>query len=141
MIFAAFFAACATDTADTADTAEEAVASPTLAWLSPSEGDTFAAGDVACSMVIDAFTLQDPAKHGEGEPVGYIAVSVDAAEVLQTGATTFTLPLEAGAHTLAAALFYADGDEVSATADRLCEEDDTDTTCAPVAASIAVTVE
>lgn len=139
MLFVLSLLACGTTTST--DTAEEAVAPPTLAWLTPSEGDTVSAGDVACSTIIDAFTLEDPAKHNEGAPIGFVAVSVDGQEVLQAGATTFTLTLDAGAHELIAQLFYADGDEVSANADRLCDEDDTDTTCANVAATINVTAQ
>jgi len=123
------------------DSGEAPVAPPLIEWLNPADGATIEAGDATCSTIIDAFTLADPAKHSEGAPTGYVAVSVDGAEVLQSGATTFTLTLDAGAHELTAALFYADGDEVSANADRLCEEDDTGDTCAPVAATIAVTVE
>lgn len=128
-----------TDKSD--DTGTETVAPPTVTWLAPDDGATVAAGDVACSTVIDAFTLQDPAKHNEGAPIGYVSVSVDGTEVLQAGTTTFTLPLTAGAHDLTAALFYEDGDEVSANADHLCDEEDTDTTCVPVAATISVTAE
>lgn len=139
MILALLFA-CTTAATDSADSAEETVAPPLVDWLSPAEGDTVASGtDLPCSIVVDAFTLQDPAKHNEGAPIGHVRVSVDGTEALQTGGTTFTLNLTPGAHTLEAALFFADGDEVSANADRLCDEDDSDTTCAPVSASISVT--
>lgn len=138
MLFTLALLAC---TSSSDDSGKEAVAPPTLSWLSPAEGDTVAAGDVSCSTVVDAFSLQDPAKHNDGAPIGYIQVSVDGTEVLTTGSTTFTLTLAAGAHTLAAALFYDDGDAVSANSERLCEEDDADTTCAPVAASISVTAQ
>ena len=89
------------------DTAAEAV---TLAFLSPTDGETVTAGEVAVSVVVDGFTLEDPAKHSEGAPEGYLAVTVDGAEVLTTGETQFNVTLDAGEHTLGGALFYADGD-------------------------------
>ena len=138
MILALALLAC---TVKSDDTGEETVAPPTISWLSPTDGDTVAAGDVSCSTVIGAFTLQDPAKHNDGAPIGYVSVSVDDVEILTTGDTTFTLTLDAGAHDLMAALFYDDGDEVSANTDRLCDEDDADASCAPVMAMISVTAE
>ncbi len=123
------------------DTGEETVALPTISWLSPADGDTVAAGDVSCSTVIEAFTLQDPAKHNDGAPIGYVSVSVDDTEVVTTGATTFRLTLDAGAHALMAALFYDDGDAVSANTEGLCDEEDADPACAPVIATISVTAE
>ena len=81
-----------------------------VSFLSPVDGDTVTAGDVAVSIVVDGFTLHAPAKHNEGEAAGYVAVSVDGAEVLTTGETQFTLPLVAGAHTLTAELHFEDGD-------------------------------
>ena len=35
---------------------EEATASPTVEWLTPADGDTVTAGDVACSLVIGFFS-------------------------------------------------------------------------------------
>jgi hypothetical protein len=121
------------------ETGEETFPAPTVEWVAPTDGDTVAAGDVACSVAVGNFTLQSPAKHNEGQPEGYLSVSVDGTEALQTAETTFTLTLEGGAHTLAGQLYYVDGDEVTATADRVCDEDDTDAACAPVVASIDVT--
>lgn len=120
------------------DDSGAAVAAPTVTWLSPTDGATVTAGLVSCSIVIDGFALQDPAKHNDGAPAGYIAISVDDAVVLSTGDTTFDLTVGTGPHTLTAQLYYADGDEVSATTTRLCDEEDTDTACAPVVASIAI---
>lgn len=138
MIFALTLSGCS-GAKDSGSASEEEA--PTVSWLSPADGDTVAAGDVACSVLIEGFTLHDPAKHNDGAPIGYISVSADGAEVLATGETTFTLPLAAGAHTLTASLFYSDGDEVLASADHLCGEDDADAACVPVAASISVTAE
>jgi len=121
MLIPLLFLACTGHPDDTGELAE----APSLSWLTPADGDTVAAGEVACSVVVDDFTLEDPAKHNEGAPIGYISVSVDGAEVLTTGSTNFTLTLTAGAHDLSAALFYADGDEIEP----------------PVAATVAVSVE
>ena len=118
---------------------EEPVAAPTLEWLTPAEGATVAAGSVACSLVVDEFTLEAPAKHNDGAPIGYLSIAVDGVEVLTTGDTAFDLTLEAGAHTLDAALFFADGDAAYANATELCEEGAAG--CEPVAASVSVTVE
>lgn len=101
-----FFAAlaCATPEAE--------VEAATLVFLSPETGDEPPVGDLACSVVVENFLLVDPAKHG-GEDVseGYISVRVDGAEVLQSGATTFTVTLDAaGAVVLEAELLYDDGD-------------------------------
>ena len=116
-------------------------AAPSITWLAPTDGATVTAGLVECSLVIDGFSLQDPSKHNEGAPSGYVSVSDNDALALSTGETTFSITLAAGAHTLLAQLYYADGDEVSATTSRLCDEEDTDTACAPVTASIAVTAQ
>ena len=118
---------------------EEPVPAATLEWVSPRDGDTTAAGDVACSVAANGFTLSDPAKHNEGQPIGYIEVRIDDAVVLQTGATTFALSLEPGNHTLSAQLFLDDGDEVVTDDEYTCDEDDK--TCEPVVASIDLTVE
>lgn len=121
---------------------DDEVASPaTLEWLAPADGDTVPAGDVAGTVVVEGFALEDPAKHNEGTPEGYVAVGVDGDEVLQAGGTQFTLTLTAGAHELSAQLFYADGDEVLSSDTAICEEDSADTACAPVMATIAVTAE
>lgn len=94
------------------DKAEED-ADATIAFLSPEDGATVAVGDVDFSVLVENFALVDPAKHGgEEEPEGYIGLSVDGVEVLQSGETQFTLTLEeAGERTIEAELFYAnDGD-------------------------------
>ncbi|MDP2314202.1 MAG: hypothetical protein Q8P41_14965 [Pseudomonadota bacterium] len=85
-------------------------AASSITFLSPAAGATVPAGDVSVSVVVENFVLVSPAKHNEGEAEGYIAVSVDGAEVLQTGDTQFTVTLAAGAHTLGAELYYTDGD-------------------------------
>ena len=118
---------------------EEPVTAPTVQWLSPADGATIAAGTTAASVVVDDFTLESPAKHNEGAPIGYLAISIDGTEVLTTGETTFDLTMDPGAYTLEAALYFVDGDEVTALDGSLCEEDAEG--CAPVAASVSITVE
>ncbi len=100
-------------TACTGETDTAADVEPTIAFLSPAEGDTVSIGDLACAVVVEKFLLTDPAKHGgEEEPEGYIGVRVDGVEVLQSSTTNFTIPLDtAGVVELTAELFYAnDGD-------------------------------
>lgn len=83
----------------------------TLTLLTPSEGDVVAAGAVSVAVVVEDFLLVDPAKHNDGSPEGYLQVRLDGADVLTTGATTFTVEdVAAGAHTLEVELYYADGD-------------------------------
>lgn len=117
---------------------------PTIAWLSPLDGDTIAAGtDVSSSVVVENFTLTAPVKHNEGTPVGYLSILSDGTEALQTGETTFIVPaiaLGVGEHDLTAQIFYADGDEVSASSEALCDEEATEG-CTPVSATIHVTVQ
>jgi hypothetical protein len=119
------------------DTGEAATA-PTVEWLNPIEGDSLTAGPQAASLLVEHFSLVDPAKHSEGGAAGYVGVSVDGAEVLLTGSTTVEFDLVAGAHEIAATLYYDDGDEVSAKDGLLCEEGDAG--CATVEAVVAVTV-
>jgi len=117
---------------------------PTIAWLSPLDGDTVAAGtDVSASVVVENFTLTAPVKHNEGTPVGYLSLLSDGTEFAQTGETTFIIPaisLGVGEHDLTAQIFYADGDEVSASSDALCDEEATEG-CAPVITTIHVNVQ
>jgi hypothetical protein len=139
MLFFALFALACSGNAE--DSGGEAVDAPTIEWLVPSEGDTVTAGDVACSTIVDGFTLEDHAKHNEGAPEGYMSVSVDGAEALAGSETNFTVTLAAGAHDLTAALFYADGDAVIATDTALCDEEADDDACVPVVATVRVTAE
>jgi hypothetical protein len=117
---------------------EETVA-PSLSWLSPRDGESVAIGNLSCALIIESFSLVDPAKHNEGAPIGYVAVARDGIDILDVGSTTFDLNLDAGDHTLGATLYYADYDKVSVKDGLLCDEDEDG--CAPVEASIAVTVE
>lgn len=117
---------------------EAVPAAPTVLWLSPADGETLQAGEAAGSVIVEAFTMQPPTKHNVGQPIGYLRITVDGAEALRTGETTFTLSLGPGPHTLGAALAYADDDVVYANADGLC--DTADPACAPVEARIDVTV-
>lgn len=93
------------------DTAVEETS--TVTFLDPIDGDTVPAGDIAVSVIVEGFALEAPAKHNEGEPEGYIAVTVDGVEALTTAETQFTVTIaEAGSHTIGAALTYADGDAI-----------------------------
>lgn len=129
MLFALLTLACAP--------AADAVAPPTVTWLAPADGDAVTAGEVAASVIVDAFSLEDPARHNAGTPIGYLRVCVDGAEALTTGATAFTLSLTPGEHVLSASLYYADGDAVKTTPEALCG--DADTGCAAAEARIAIT--
>ncbi len=133
-----FLAACeaVSDTADT-DTAEVAEA-PAVDWLAPAEGADVLP-EVDCSLVVTDFTFVDLAKHGEGEASGFLRVRVDDVDAGDFDSTTFTLSaLATGAHTLSAQLYYEDGDAVQVADGLLCDEDAEG--CAPVTASVAVTV-
>lgn len=99
---------------DSGDEAEETAAAPAITLLDPLDGDTVPAGEVDLSFIVENFTLIDPAKHNEGTAEGYISVTVDGAEALQTASTQVTVTLTAGAHTVGGALYYADGDGAGA---------------------------
>lgn len=112
---------------------------PTLLWLAPSDGETVPAGETACSIILESFSLVDPAKHNEGAPIGYVRVSVDDESRLDVGTTTFRLDLEVGPHQLNATLFYADGDEVRVREGLVCGEEEAD--CLPVTATVDIVAE
>lgn len=133
-------AACTTST-DTAETGEEETAPPpTIAWVSP-EADASVVSTVNASVSVENFLLVDPAKHTDGEAAGFIRVSVNDAAAGDFGTTTFTLSsLPVGTVVLDAQLFYDDGDEITVSEEGVCEEDDTTGTCAPVTATVTVTV-
>jgi hypothetical protein len=124
------FPACAEPT-------DEQAEAPTLQWLSPSDGERVAAGELSCAVILESFSLLDPAKHNDGAPIGYVGITVDAQPVLELGSTTFTLSLGVGAHELGATLYYADGDEVRAKEGALCEEEG----CEPIQARVGVQAE
>jgi hypothetical protein len=108
-VLLATLAACTAGGDSAADSA--APETPTITFLSPADGDTVTAGDVPFSVIVEHFALVDLAKDNEGEPEGYIGVSVDGTEVLQTSETTFDLALGTeGAVTVEAELFFSDGD-------------------------------
>ena len=116
---------------------EEEAEAPSLQWLSPSEGEQVPAGALSCAVILESFSLVDPAKHNDGAPIGYVGITVDAQPVLELGSTTFTLSLEAGAHALGATLYYADGDAVRAKEGALCEE----AGCEPIQATVRIEAE
>jgi hypothetical protein len=107
-----FLAACTSSKDDSATPA-----TPTIEFLSPSEGDSVALGKLELSLVVEHFTLQDVAKHNEGQPEGYIEVGWTdgtTSDELTTGSTTPTIEiLTAGAWTITGELYFADGDEVT----------------------------
>ncbi len=90
---------------------------PTVSFVSPKEGDTVPAGALSLSIAVDHFVLEDPAKHNDGEPEGYLVVTWTEGsngDSVQTGSTTPTLTIATpGAWTLTADLRFADGDELS----------------------------
>lgn len=133
-------AACSTGT-DTADTGEdEAAPAPTIAWVSP-EAEASVGSTVNASVAVENFLLVDPAKHTDGEAAGFIRVSVNDVAAGDFGTTTFTLSsLPVGTVVLDAQLFYDDGDEIIVNEAGVCEEDDSTGTCAPVTATVTVTV-
>ena len=97
--------------------ADADAATPTVSFVSPADGDTVAAGDLALSIAVGHFVLEDPAKHDDGAAEGYLVVTwTDGSngDSVQTGSTTPTIPIAtAGAWTLTADLRFADGDELS----------------------------
>lgn len=105
--------ACTGDKDSAADTGPQ----PAVTFLDPLDGGTVTAGDVQLSLIVENFTLTDPAKHNEGTPEGYLSITVDGGEVVQTASTQITITLAAGAHTVGAGLFYADGDATGAEAE------------------------
>lgn len=117
----ALFACAASDDSSTD-------ADATIEFLSPEDGSTVAIGDVDFSVVVENFALVDLAKHTEGESAeGYIGVSIDGVEAVQTSDTQFTLTLAtAGTFAVDAELFYGD---------------DGDALDEPAVASLTLTVE
>jgi hypothetical protein len=109
LLLSLFLTACSGTVDDTA----EAEAAPTIAFLSPADGEMVVAGDVSVSVIVENFALEAPAKHNEGEAEGYIRVTVDGAEVLTTAETQFIVTLDpTPEHTIGAELLFADGDEL-----------------------------
>jgi hypothetical protein len=108
MIFAV---ACTSKSDDTA-----LAAAPTISFLAPEDGAVLSPGPIDVTLVVDGFTLTDPAKHsGEGEGLsGYIALTYDDQGTNlteNTGSTQASIDLNGtGPHTLTAELLYADGD-------------------------------
>ena len=129
MLFLAALLACTGK--DAGDSATPAT--PTVQFVSPSDGDTVPAGDIALSIAVENFLLTDPAKHNEGEPEGYLQVDWadgDDSSSIQTGETTPTISITtAGTWTLTADLYFADGDGMDESFDDF------------VPASITITVE
>ncbi len=141
MLWIALLAACTTEI-DTGDTneVEEAPAAPTIAWVSPA-AEAEVTSTVNASVAVENFLLVDPAKHTEGDASGFIRVTVNDAPFGDFGTTTFTLTsLPVGSNVLVAQLFYDDGDEITISEGKVCEEDDATGTCEPVMAIIVVTV-
>lgn len=99
----AFLLACAA--------AEEEEEAPTLAFLSPEDGEVLTAGDTDVALIVDGFLLVDPSKHGDASTEGWIVARVDGVEAGTFGVTNFVLALaEPGEHTLEAELIHEDGD-------------------------------
>jgi hypothetical protein len=97
------------------DTGEAEAETPVVSFVSPTDGDTVTAGDVPVSIAVEHFLLVDLAKHNEGEPEGYISFTYTqgaTSETMESSETAFTAPLEAGAATLTADLYFEDGDQI-----------------------------
>lgn len=107
MVLTALLACAGAGDSTTTDT-------PTVAFVSPADGDTVAKGDIPLSIAVDHFLLVDPAKHNDGEPEGYLQVDWTdgtTTDSVQTDSTTPTITLAtAGSWTLTADLHFADGD-------------------------------
>lgn len=113
--------AIACDGGKGSDTAE-ATFDPTVIFLAPTDGATVTAGEVQVSLSFEDFVLTAPtarvAHNEEGEPAGYVELSLDGAVV----ATDLVDPqytlsgVAAGEHTLDAELYYEDRDEVGVSA-------------------------
>src|SRR6188472_4110798 len=90
---------------------------PTISFLEPADDAKVAVGDLQLSVVVDHFVLHDPAKHNEGEPEGFIRLEWSngtASDDLDTGSTTPTIKIpSAGSWTVAAELYFADGDAIT----------------------------
>lgn len=90
---------------------EEEEASATVQFLVPLAGEEVPVGDASFAVVVENFSLVDPAKHNEGTASGYIQVRLDGSDVLQSSTTNFTVTVgAAGDHTVEAELYYEDGD-------------------------------
>lgn len=109
MFLLATLSACTGATEDSTE-----AETPTVEFISPADGDTVTAGDIALSIAVEHFLLTDPAKHNEGEPEGYLQVDWTdgtTSASLETGSTTSTITIAtAGSWTLTADLRFADGD-------------------------------
>lgn len=122
--------ACAGDT-------DEPALIPHLEFVAPQDGETVAAGDVQVSLSVEHFAFTEPTfstrfdptlllpvasawAHGEGEhgePAGFVQLRLDGVVVADLTSTQHTLTdVAAGPHTLDAALYYADGDDLGVTA-------------------------
>jgi hypothetical protein len=87
------------------------VTTASITFVDPVDGDSVEVGAQSVSVLVEGFTLESAAKHNEGEPAGYLAITLDGEEVLQTASTVFEVTFtEPGSVTLGAELFYADGD-------------------------------
>ncbi|MDP2313441.1 MAG: hypothetical protein Q8P41_11085 [Pseudomonadota bacterium] len=106
MIALSLLLACSGDKSD-----DTGAAAPSIEILHPTADDSLAIGPFSVTVLVEDFALEAPAKHNEGEPEGYISVSLDGVEVLTTAETTFSVSTDAaGTYTLAVELRYADGD-------------------------------
>lgn len=98
---------------------------PTVAFLTPTEGESVAQGPVAISLLVEHFVLVEPPAvaaywsrflpwseahaHEEGTPEGFVRLSVDGVEEARVAVPQATLTLTgAGAHTISAELLDAD---------------------------------
>ncbi len=107
MLLSLLFLACSGSSKES----EEEAPPASIQFLVPLEGEQVNAGDASFAVVVENFSLVDPAKHNEGAATGYIQIRLDGADVLQSGSTNFTVTVgSAGAHSIEAELYYEDGD-------------------------------
>lgn len=101
----ALLLACSGDEPD-----DTGAAGPSIEIVHPKLDDSLAIGPFSVTVLVENFDLRAPAKHEEGEPEGYVSVSLDGVEVLTTAETTFAVSTEAAdTYTLAVELRHADG--------------------------------
>lgn len=108
-------------------TSTEPTETPAISFLAPTEGATVAAGDVPVSVVVEHFDLEEETSslsfpllplmpavafaHNEGEAKGFVRFTLDGTDLDDVWDTQYTLvAVAAGAHTVGAELFFADGD-------------------------------
>lgn len=113
MLLLPLLLACADDTSHDSAAASR---TPTITFVSPTEGESIPEGSVGVSIAVNQFVLVDVSKHSENGAEGVIRFTSAQGRIwdtFDTGATTFTIPLTLGDAQLTAELRYEDGDEIT----------------------------